>query len=210
LSINPLRIRKRLFKPCWPIGKPHPSRRQHRLPTPKLSLWKCLCLTSQIIMLLLDLSNKFGEQGILMFRPNLKVLKVFRMGMAYANRQLKDIDISAGLVYFIIELSQVEWLNMSDLSAAVGVDNAYATRAVEKLSALGYVRKVPDEQDRRAYRISLTPSGRKIAERVNRTMQQWVGIITAGVSLKDLLTVNRVFDRFHQNAVHSLEKGDQP
>jgi len=70
-----------------------------------------------------------------MLRPNFTVLKTFRLGMAYANRQLKDIDISSGLVYFIIELSQVEWLNMSDLSAAVGVDNAYATRAVEKLSA---------------------------------------------------------------------------
>jgi DNA-binding MarR family transcriptional regulator len=145
-----------------------------------------------------------------MVAPNLKVLKVFRMGMAYANRQLKDIDISAGLVYFIIELSQVEWLNMSDLSAAVGVDNAYATRAVEKLSALGYVKKVPDEKDRRAYRISLTPSGRKIAGRVTRTMQRWVGIIIAGVSLKDIITVNRVFDRFYQNAVKSTEKGKEP
>src|SRR5512137_555078 len=127
-----------------------------------------------------------------MFRPNFKVLKIFRLGMAYANRQLKDIEISSGLVYFIIELSQVEWLNMSDLSAAVGVDNAYATRAVEKLSALGYVSKAQDEQDRRAYRISLTPAGRQIAERVNETLRQWVEIITAGVAPEDIATVGRV------------------
>src|SRR5512137_262539 len=124
-----------------------------------------------------------------MFRPNFKVLKIFRLGMAYANRQLEDIEISSGLVYFIIELSQVEWLNMSDLSAAVGVDNAYATRAVERLSALGYVNKVQDDQDRRAFRISLTDSGRQISERVNQTVLQWVGIITDGVSLDDILTV---------------------
>ena len=74
-----------------------------------------------------------------MFKPNLKLIKSFRMGLSYATQQLKDIDISSGLVYFIVELSQVEWLNMSDLSAAVGVDNAYATRAVEKLSTLGYI-----------------------------------------------------------------------
>jgi DNA-binding MarR family transcriptional regulator len=142
-----------------------------------------------------------------MFRPNFKVLKIFRLGMSYANRQLKDIDISSGLVYFIIELGQVEWLNLSDLSTAVGVDNAYATRAVNKLSALGYVNKVQDEQDRRAYRISLTASGRQIAERVTETMQQWVEIITAGVSLDDIVTVNRVFDQFHQNALKSRRTG---
>jgi DNA-binding MarR family transcriptional regulator len=140
-----------------------------------------------------------------MFRPNLKILKVTRLGLAYAGQQLKDIDISSGLVYFIVELSQVEWLNMSDLSTAVGVDNAYATRAVGKLSALGYVNKVQDEQDRRAYRISLTTSGRQIAERVNETLKQWVEIITAGVSLEDIATVNRVFDQFHQNALKSME-----
>jgi DNA-binding MarR family transcriptional regulator len=140
-----------------------------------------------------------------MFRPNFKVLKIFRLGMSYANQQLKDIDISSGLVYFIIELSQVEWLNMSDLSTAVGVDNAYATRAVEKLSALGYVNKVQDERDRRAYRISLTASGQQIAERVIETMKQWVEIITAGVPLEDIFAVNRVFDQFYQNALKSME-----
>jgi DNA-binding MarR family transcriptional regulator len=145
-----------------------------------------------------------------MFSPNFKVLKVFRLGMAYANQQLKDIDISSGLAYFIIELSQVEWLNMSDLSAAVGVDNAYATRAVEKLSTLGYVDKVQDEQDRRAYRISLTASGRQIAERVTETMRQWVEIITAGVSPEDIAAVNRVFEQFHQNALERMGKRSKP
>ncbi len=145
-----------------------------------------------------------------MFRPNLKLIKVHRLGLAYATQQLKDIDISSGLVYFIMELGQVEWLNMSDLSAAVGVDNAYATRAVEKLSALGYVNKVLDEKDRRAYRVSLTASGRRLAERVNETLKGWVEIITEGVSAEDIATVNRVYERFYQNALKGLEKGRKP
>ncbi len=145
-----------------------------------------------------------------MFRPNLKVLKIFRMGMAFANRRLKDIDISAGLVYFVIELAQADSMNMSDLSEAVGVDNAYATRAVNRLAELGYVKKEADENDRRAFRISLTPSGRKIAARVADTMKQWVRVIIAGVSLKDIITVNRVFDRFYSNARKELEKDRQP
>jgi len=145
-----------------------------------------------------------------MWAPNLKLIKVFRLGMAYANQQIKDVEISSGLVYFIIELSQAEWINMSDLSAAVGVDNAYATRAVEKLVGLGYVNKVQNELDRRAYRISLTASGQQIAERVIETMKQWVKIIAAGVSLEDIVTVNRVFDQFHQNALERMEKRRKP
>ena len=140
-----------------------------------------------------------------MWAPNLKLFKVFRLGRAYAGRQLKDIDLSSGLVYFIAEVSQHEWLNMSDLSTAVGVDNAYATRSVERLSALGYVNKVQDEQDRRAFRVSLTVSGWQVAKRVNETLKQWVEIITAGVSPEDIATVNQVFDQFHQNALRHME-----
>ncbi|HTX89596.1 MAG TPA: MarR family transcriptional regulator [Anaerolineales bacterium] len=142
-----------------------------------------------------------------MFKPNFKLIQSFRMGMAYAARQLRDLDISSGLVFFVVELSQVEWMNMSDLSAAVGVDNASATRAVEKLSALGYVNKVRDESDKRAYRVSLTASGREIAGRVNETLREWVGIITVGVSPDEIATVNRVFDKFYANSVEALKRG---
>lgn len=145
-----------------------------------------------------------------MFRPNFKVLKTFRLGMSFANQELRDIDISSGLVYFIIELSQTDSMRMSDLSAAVGVDNAYGTRAVEKLSVLGYVQKIQDDRDRRAYRISLTDSGRKIAIRVSETMLNWVGIITEGVSAEDLSVVNRVFDRFYNNALAGVENRRKP
>lgn len=141
-----------------------------------------------------------------MLKPNFKVLKTFRLGMSYANQQLQDIDISAGLVYFIIELSQVESLKMSDLSAAVGVDNAYATRAVTKLFNLGYVDRAEDEQDRRACRVFLTAAGRRIAERVSETMLEWAGIITNGVSPEDIGTVNRVFDQFYENAQNALKR----
>jgi len=140
-----------------------------------------------------------------MWKPNLKLFKVHRLGLSYASQQLKDIDLSSGLCYFIAELSQHEWLNMSDLSRAVGVDNAYATRSVEKLSALGYVNKVQDEQDRRAFRVSLTVSGWQLADRINATLKQWVEIITAGVSLEEIATVNRVYDRFYQNALRQME-----
>ena len=35
---------------------------------------------------------------------------------------------------------------------------------------------------------------------------QWVEIITAGVSPEDIVTVNRVFEQFYQNALEQLEK----
>jgi len=140
-----------------------------------------------------------------MWAPNLNYLKVTRLGVSFVNRQLKDIHLSSGLFYFIAELSQHEWLNMSDLSAAVGADNAYATRSIKKLTALGYVKKIQDEQDRRAFRISLTASGRRAAKRVNQTMRRWIEIVARGVSWEDMAIVKRVFDHLYKNALQHME-----
>jgi DNA-binding MarR family transcriptional regulator len=70
--------------------------------------------------------------------------------------------------------------------------------------ALGYVNKVQDEKDRRAFRVSLMVSGREIAERVNETLRRWVEIITVDVPLEDIVTVNRVFEQFYQNALKGM------
>ncbi len=141
-----------------------------------------------------------------MWVPNFKILKVFHLTRVYVGQQLNDIRLSSGLFYFIIALDQVDSLNMSELASAVGVDNAYITRSVEKLSTLGYVQKIQNEQDRRVFRVSLTPTGKKIANRVNRVMQQWVELVTVDVSMEDIATVNRVFDQLYQNALQGLEK----
>lgn len=142
-----------------------------------------------------------------MFKPNLRLIKTFRMGMSYAARQLTDLEIGSGQVFFVMELGLVDWMNLSDLSRAVGVDNAYTTRTINRLDALGYVDKAQDETDRRAFRISLTPKGRKVAERVNEVLKRWVATITVGVSPEDIATVNRVFDKFYQNSMNGLREG---
>jgi len=41
-------------------------------------------------------------------------------------------------------------------------------------------------------------------------MRQWVEIVTAGVSVEDIVNVNRVFDQFYQNALKSMENGRKP
>jgi DNA-binding MarR family transcriptional regulator len=150
--------------------------------------------------------KKIRKTGLLMWTPNLNIQEVVHLGQSYINRQLKEIGLSSGLFFFIAELSQHEWLNMSVLSAAVGVDNAYATRSVSRLSTLGYVRKIRDEHDHRAFRVSLTLQGQKAAERVNQTLKQWIEIVSSGIPETEIETVNRVFDQMHQNALKHLKK----
>ena len=64
----------------------------------------------------------------------------------------------------LFELGDVEPLRLNDLADRMGVSAPTASRSVDALHELGLVERVPDPRDRRALRIDLTPSGRKLLE----------------------------------------------
>ena len=57
-------------------------------------------------------------------------------------------------------------LSVSDLGAAIGVDQPRASRLVQQGVAHGFVRREADPDDARRTRIALTDDGRKIARGV--------------------------------------------
>jgi DNA-binding MarR family transcriptional regulator len=64
----------------------------------------------------------------------------------------------------LFETLEAAPIRLSELSARLGVSAPTASRAVDALVELGLLERVPDPTDRRAVRISPTPSGRKRAE----------------------------------------------
>ena len=66
----------------------------------------------------------------------------------------------------LFELGDGGSLRLNDLADRMGVSPPTASRSVDALHELGLVERVPDPRDRRALRIDLTPSGKKLlAER---------------------------------------------
>jgi DNA-binding MarR family transcriptional regulator len=134
-----------------------------------------------------------------------KIVQLNRMGQVYLNSRLADTGLSSGLFYFLLELAQNEGSSISDLSKAVGVDNAYGSRAVSQLVTMGYVEKKTDPTDERTCCLTLTPDGKKAARKVNQVVRKWISIITHGVSIKDWETFMGVFDQLHENACAKLD-----
>jgi DNA-binding MarR family transcriptional regulator len=64
----------------------------------------------------------------------------------------------------LFETLEAAPIRLSELSERLGVSAPTASRAVDALVELGLLERVPDPADRRAVRISPTPSGRKRVE----------------------------------------------
>ncbi len=131
---------------------------------------------------------------------NRHVSLLFRMGERFLNRELAGTDISSGTAPLLLELRAGENRTPATIAAAVGVDKAYVTRALQSLKRAGFVMIVPTRADGRSVTVSLTGEGMAAAQKVEDAMRAWVAIASRGVSQADLDTVATVFDQFYANA----------
>jgi DNA-binding MarR family transcriptional regulator len=109
--------------------------------------------------------------GMLWFRYNRRLS---------ANLRKAQIDITADQWLLLMQLSENEWCNQRFLSKQLGRDRSAITRMVQMLEKRGWLKRSDDPDDKRAFRVSLTPSGRKVYEQGNEISQQTLDMLWAG------------------------------
>lgn len=84
-----------------------------------------------------------------------------------AGRLFRPHGLSA-VQFNVLNLLAVEpdGLRPSDLTQALVVDPSSVTYVLDRMEALGWVRRATDDADRRAWRIVLTAAGRELYARV--------------------------------------------
>ncbi len=73
------------------------------------------------------------------------------------NRVLKDKDLTASQIPFIMEIGKSEGLSMKELCTSLGADKGLTTRVVQVLIANGFVENRSESS--RSYKLYLTEKG---------------------------------------------------
>lgn len=75
-------------------------------------------------------------------------------------------------------------LSQRELSDQLIVDRSNVTGLVDRMERTGWVRRTDDPNDRRVYRVLLTPAGRKLWETVTPLYVGAVGKVTAKIATR--------------------------
>ena len=94
-------------------------------------------------------------------------------------------------------------LKMNELSRRMMVTGGNVTGITDQLVAEGLVDRVDVEGDRRAYRVRLTPKGRKLFHEMANQHESWVVEAFAGLSDKDVATLHKLLGKVK---VHALSR----
>ncbi|GAA4057992.1 MarR family winged helix-turn-helix transcriptional regulator [Actinomadura miaoliensis] len=103
-------------------------------------------------------------------------------------------------------LSDTEPLRLGEVAGRLAVEPSHVTRQVQRLVKVGYVERLPDPDDHRAFRVGLTARGRDAADRIRQVGWQWMHDALAEwpPPQREQLAVlfNRMVDDFLAHAEH--------
>ena len=81
---------------------------------------------------------------------------------------------------------QVSGLSQRELSDHLVVDRSNVTGLLDRMEKAGWVQRADDPADRRVYRVTLTPAGRRLWATVEPRYHDVVAQVTRGIPLRQM------------------------
>ncbi|MCG2594900.1 MarR family transcriptional regulator [Ramlibacter sp. XY19] len=91
-------------------------------------------------------------------------------------------------------------LKMNELSRRMMVTGGNVTGITDQLVTEGLVERIDVEGDRRAYRVRLTPKGRKLFNDMARQHESWIVEAFSALSEKDMATLHKLLGKVKDHA----------
>ena len=99
----------------------------------------------------------------------------------FHSRLMEDTEVSIdrSMISILTRLMAVGPLRISELAEYLGLDRSTLSRQVAATVKAGYVKRVPDETDSRAYMLVMTESGWQTILAVRRSRDRLIADITS-------------------------------
>lgn len=101
---------------------------------------------------------------------------------------MRPFGLTSGEQPFMAQLYRGDGMTQEELTDLVRVDKSVTARAIGALEAKGYVRREPNESDRRSKRVFLTEKAREIHGPFRKALENLGDRMTAGLGEEDLVT----------------------
>lgn len=108
--------------------------------------------------------------------------KIYRNTQSYLDKVLKQYDLSSGSFRYLFIMEQNEGLCQSRISELIGHDKAMSARTISRLTEVGYVVKIEDQLDSRAYKLYLTDKARLILPQIRKDIDKLIELITGDLT----------------------------
>src|SRR3954451_7904332 len=111
-------------------------------------------------------------------RLSYMIFQVAKTHRGLAGELLRPTGLYPGQEILLMQLWDKDAQTQSELIARMGIDASTVTKMVQRLEAQGHITRTQSETDRRAFIVTLSPSGKKLRVKVE---EMWADLNDATV-----------------------------
>ena len=109
--------------------------------------------------------------------------------------ELENTGVGSGQYFFLHLVSRYPGITQNEISIKTDIDKATAAKGIAKLEHMGYLRRVPDQRDRRVRRLFLTPAGEAVMPEINSTLRKVTKVCASDLTDKELDELFHLLDK---------------
>lgn len=137
---------------------------------------------------------------------------MYRYGRQYFVERLEErgCRLRMGQMPSLLEIWEHPGITQEGICQRVGMDKGTTARAVKSLEEDGLVIRTADPRDRRANRLTLTPSGEALVPALLQVTEEYHRWLFRGFSPKEREQAEGFFRRLRENALEQPLPEDAP
>jgi DNA-binding MarR family transcriptional regulator len=123
-----------------------------------------------------------------------------RYGHMYVGKQLKRYSMGKGHYIILNALYKKDGARQEQLADYLKIDKGTIAKVIKKLEDEGYIVRIVDEKDKRAYNVYLTEKALVVKPMIRKAMEDWTDILFSGFSEEEKRTSLALLERMGENA----------
>ena len=134
----------------------------------------------------------------------------YRSHFVRINNQMKELGLSSGQFHVLMVLADQQGITQDFLAGSLLIDKGTVARAVNILEKNGIVRRITDENNRRAVLVYLTEKGEELVPQVEKIDRQWEEAVLVDFTEDEKKQAKALLRKIAENSyANAYEKGDR-
>jgi DNA-binding MarR family transcriptional regulator len=127
-----------------------------------------------------------------------EIIRKTKGGMK-AELKKQQVEFSPVHHFSMLKLQESQGASQQMLAEAMGRDKAQIARIVASLHRQNLILKEPDAEDKRSVKLTVTPLGEKLLNRLNDVQDEILTRMLTGFSPDEISTFRNLISRANQN-----------
>ena len=134
------------------------------------------------------------------------LLRINRLRIRSLRESLVPMGYTGVMHLILLYVNAHPGASQEEVTGHYALDKTSVARDARKLEELGHIRRSPDPDNRRRYRLELTPAGRETAVTLMRLFDEYDGKLSEGLPAEEWNLLRQLLGRVEENARRAIDR----